>query len=106
MSNRGERRARSLRYSLRAQRTHLSVVHPDGALDCICERSVWYFRKRKSLGCDCRRRRHGAPKVPGGMCRLGDGHYRSAVEVRITGKRLARAWMSSIGAMDLLDVEL
>jgi hypothetical protein len=105
MGKRGERRVRTLRYSLRAQRTHLRVVHPDGALDCICERSVWYFRKRKSLGCDCRGRRHGAPKLPGGMCYLSDGDYRPAVLERIASKRLARAWQSAIGAIDPLDVE-
>jgi ribosomal protein L19E len=34
----------------RAQREHLAIVHPDGAIDCVCERSVWYFAKRKALG--------------------------------------------------------
>lgn len=34
----------------KAQREHLSTVHPDGAVDCVCERSVWYFAKRKAVG--------------------------------------------------------
>jgi hypothetical protein len=44
------RRHRSYHYARRAQRTHLRQVHHDGTLDCICEQSVWYFEKRKSLG--------------------------------------------------------
>ena len=34
----------------KAQRVHLHTLHPDGVLDCVCERSVWYFAKRKSIG--------------------------------------------------------
>ena len=34
----------------KAQRVHLHTIHPDGVLDCVCERSVWYFAKRKSIG--------------------------------------------------------
>ena len=41
------RRHRSLTYARRAQRAHLRQAHPDGAVDCVCERSVWYFEKRK-----------------------------------------------------------
>jgi hypothetical protein len=44
------RRHHSWIYARRAQRTHLRQVHHDGTLDCICEQSVWYFEKRKSLG--------------------------------------------------------
>jgi len=47
---RAHRRHRSFTYARRAQRTHLRQAHPDGAVDCVCERSVWYFEKRKSLG--------------------------------------------------------
>jgi hypothetical protein len=41
------RRHRSYHYARRAQRTHLRQVHPDGAVDCVCERSVSFFDKRK-----------------------------------------------------------
>jgi hypothetical protein len=44
---RAMRRHRSYRYARRAQRTHLRQAHPDGAADCVCERSVWFFEKRK-----------------------------------------------------------
>jgi hypothetical protein len=45
-----QRRHRSWRYAPRAQRLHLRTGHPDGVVDCRCERSVWYFEKRKALG--------------------------------------------------------
>jgi hypothetical protein len=41
------RRHRSLSYARWAQRTHLRQAHPDGAVDCVCERSIWFFDKRK-----------------------------------------------------------
>ena len=39
------RRYRSVTYARRAQRAHLRQAHPDGAVDCVCERSVWFFDK-------------------------------------------------------------
>jgi hypothetical protein len=45
--SRAERRHRSYVYARRAQRVHLRQAHPDGAVDCVCERSVWFFDKRK-----------------------------------------------------------
>ena len=47
---RATRRHRSWHYARRAQRRHLSRVLPDGAPDCVCERSVWYFEKIKAVG--------------------------------------------------------
>ncbi|MEK7561047.1 MAG: hypothetical protein AAB539_03775 [Patescibacteria group bacterium] len=47
---RADRRYATWVKARRAQRDHLSIVHWDGVLDCICERSVWYFAKRKSIG--------------------------------------------------------
>lgn len=47
---RAERRHRTWMKAWKAQKAHLSIVHPDGRADCICERSVWYFAKRKSIG--------------------------------------------------------
>jgi hypothetical protein len=44
---RARRRHRSWTYARRAQRLHRRQAHPDGAVDCGCERSVWYFDKRK-----------------------------------------------------------
>jgi hypothetical protein len=45
--SRAERRHRSWQYTRRAQQIHLRPAHPDGAVDCVCERSVWFFDKRK-----------------------------------------------------------
>ena len=104
---RGERRDRTWRYSARAQRIHLRSVHRRGAVDCICEQSVWYFRKGKAGGCRCRAKRKGAPKLAGGMCSTADqGHYRRTTHLRIRGKRLAHAWLSYVGATDLDEVDL
>jgi hypothetical protein len=44
---RAARRHRSWYYAHRAQRRHLRHAHPDGAVDCVCERSVWGFETRK-----------------------------------------------------------
>ena len=105
MEAREERRDRTWRYGARARREHLRVVHPDGALDCVCERSVWKFAKGKSLGCRCSTRKHGAPKVGTGVC--GGGYnYRPAVLERIASKRLCRAWADAVLSSDLLDIEL
>jgi hypothetical protein len=41
------RRHRSWTYARWAQRLHLRQAHPDGAVDCVCERSVWFFEKQK-----------------------------------------------------------
>ena len=91
---REDRRDRSWRYGERTRRVHLRVVHPDGAVDCICETSAWYFAKKKSLGCGCRRRsRRDGPKVVAGLCYDGRGGYHPSVAERIHGKRVARAWL-------------
>jgi hypothetical protein len=47
---RAARRHRNWHYARRAQRLHLRQAHADGVLDCICERSVWYFEKIKAVG--------------------------------------------------------
>ncbi len=86
--DREDRRDRTVRVGARRRKLHLARVHPDGALDCPCERSVWWFAKRRALGCDCRGRKHGAPKTGCGMC--GGWEYRDAVRDRIDGKRLVR----------------
>ena len=47
---RQRRRDLSYRYARRAQDEHMRWVHQGGEVDCICERSVWYFEKQKSIG--------------------------------------------------------
>jgi hypothetical protein len=41
------RRHRRCTDARRAQRTYLRQAHPDGAVDCVCERSVWFFEKQQ-----------------------------------------------------------
>lgn len=93
---RERRRDWSWQYARRAQRTYLRVLHPTGNLDCTCERSVWYFEKRKALGCRCRSRKAGNPKLGTGSCQGHD--YRLAVVARIAGRREARTWKAELVA--------
>jgi hypothetical protein len=67
MKLRGHRRNRSWRKARKAQREHLRLVHPSGLVDCRCELSAWMFEKRKSLGCTCRKKKFGQPKVTVGI---------------------------------------
>ena len=84
----------------------MRVVHPNGTPDCICERSVWWFARKKSLGCNCRRRWPGRPKLALSLCH-GAGCYHPSVVERIAGRRLAHAWLRELrGARDADDVEL
>ncbi len=109
MKKREKRRDRSYRYGKSARDTHLRVVHPDGALDCVCERSVWYFAKRKSLGCSCRKRaRNASPKIAASLCHDGGARgLHPAVVERIDGKRLSAAWLKLLSSgVNGDDVEL
>lgn len=101
---REDRLDRTYRYAARARKEHLRVRHPDGTLDCECERAEWYFRKGKSLGCRCRRKKKGNPKVAGGMCSRGD--IQPGTVERIAGHRLCRAWRDLVRRVDPIDVEL
>jgi hypothetical protein len=108
MEGREKRRDRTIRYGERARRIHLSWVHPDGAVDCICELSVWFFAKGKSLGCRCRKHGRGcSPKLACSLCHGGgERGYHPGVVERIAGKRLARAWMVELRGEEADDVEL
>ena len=90
MKVREARRDRSWRYARRAQGAHLRAVHPDGRVDCPCEQSVGFFAKRKAVGCDCRKRRRGQPKVSRGPCYGPE--VRDAVRTRIEGRRVCDRW--------------
>lgn len=95
IKKRAERRALTIAYGSRARDEHLRWVHPTGVLDCVCERSVWRFAKRKSVGCNCRGRSRNNPKYGAGVC-CGVGAMRQAVVQRIAGKRAMRAWVKEI----------
>ncbi len=47
---RAERRYRTWAKARKAERVYLETIHPDGVPDCLCERSTWYFAKRKAIG--------------------------------------------------------
>jgi hypothetical protein len=102
VKKREDRRDRTWRKGARRRRDHLRLVHPNGVVDCVCELSVWRFAKRRALGCDCRSRTRGNPKVGNGLCARGDGKYRPAVTQRIAGRRAVRHW---IAAADVEDVD-
>lgn len=104
MEKREIRRDRTIRYGTSTRREHLRIVHPTGDIDCVCEQSVWFFAKRKSLGCSCRRSPKGNPKLIRGLCH-GMRGYHPCVRERIDGKRLCRDWKARLGG-DLDDVEL
>lgn len=104
MEPRERRRDRDWRYGARARREHLRVVHPDGVVDCACERSAFFFKKRKSVGCNCRGRTKSNPKFGRGPCARG---WRPAVRERIEGRRMVGAWLTWVaGARDLSDCEI
>src|SRR3954447_12916827 len=100
----GERRARTRRSAKRAQRLHLRYAHPLGPVDCVCEQSVWYFRKAKPFG---RRRRNyrGLPKIAGRSCGAEHG-LRRRIKERIAGRRLAREWIVRLAGTEAEDIEL
>jgi len=112
MEKREERRDRTIRHGERSRRDHLRVNHPSGVVDCVCERSVWWFAKRKSLGCSCRkhvRPGFGSPKLVGSLCHLGGSErgYHPAIAERIDGRRLAAKWLEMLASGVLPDdVEL
>lgn len=96
MKKREVRRDRTYRKGARRRRDHLARIHPTGKIDCVCEQSVWWFAKRKGLGCDkCRGRMFGNPKIACGMCKLGSGKWRPAVVERIAGRRIVQHWLAA-----------
>ena len=95
MKKREVRRDRDWRYGRRTQLEHLRQVHPDGVLDCACENSTWFFRKRKAVGCDCRKRKHGQPKLTTGPCN-GLGMARPSLIERRQGRKLCKDWLSEL----------
>ena len=54
---------------------------------------MWFFAKRKTLGCNCGKRTKGNPKHGYGVCYGGGYGYREAVITRIEGKRLCHKWL-------------
>lgn len=91
-SRRESRRERRFRLTMsvarRRWRLHLSRIHPDGELDCVCERSALYFEDRTALRCGCRRRRAGRPKSGTGCW---SHELRPAVRARIDARKILAA---------------
>jgi len=74
-SSRALRRSRDRRISRSRRATHLQKIHSDatgGDLDCPCDLASTYFSKRPSVSCGCGRRRRGQPRLPRGICSVGD----------------------------------
>ena len=94
-ATRQKRFLRTARYGRRAQTEHVRVNHPSGNFDCVCEKSIHFFAKKKSLGCNCRGRWFGNPKYGYGVCMM-TGEVRKAVKQRIEGKKLCRNWSLEI----------
>jgi hypothetical protein len=97
------RRWQTHRHGSRAQRIHLAMLHPNGALGCACERSPHYFHKRGAISCRCTRPK-GRPKL-GTLHDLGN-KWRATTEARIAANRLVRAWVAALRSLHPLDVEL
>jgi len=106
-SKRGVRRARTIAVGEHRREVHLRQVHPDGVVDCVCERSAWRFAKRGTVSCNCRRHsRLYGPKVAASLCHGAGYCYHPSVIERIAGRRLARAWLSELRCAEPDDVEL
>lgn len=70
---RARRRRRTLTVAARRRAIHLRAIHSGKVenVDCVCELADFYFAKRTSHACDCRKRRKGRPRVDCGMCHSG-----------------------------------
>lgn len=101
LPRREDRRDRTWRAARRAQREHLRVAHRTGPVDrvtdCLCA-SPLYFKKRSSLGCHCRGRRHGQPKLGRGPC--SSYKIRAALVERRRWRLEAFRWMNQPGDGD------
>jgi hypothetical protein len=57
------RRHQAFTHAKQRQALHLARTHPNQEPGCLCERSPLYFSKRRAFGCNCRKRRQGAPRT-------------------------------------------
>lgn len=117
LENRGSRRDRTLRAATRAWKVWAArfLVDPtkwgfkfvDGVRVPIepdpLDWCVGRYRKGKSLGCNCRGRKHGQPKRGGGICTLG---WRPSAKERVAGKQLCAKWRVALQYRDPEDIEL
>lgn len=102
---RAERRARDRRYGARVRRVRLNTW--DGP-EWVGDHTAWFYRKGKSIGCSCRRKHKGNPKIIRGMCHGARG-YHPSVRERIVGRRLCRAlesWVREYEADDFCEARL
>lgn len=101
MKTREARRDRSWRAAYRKRKVDLaqhmgglrwtygSVPRFPPTLDCVCAGSTWAFDKRP-LGCGCRKRRHGQPKLSPDMCKSRAHVLEARREWRAASDRLRR----------------
>ncbi len=108
MKKREDRRDRTLRAAQRIYREHVRWVHRFDGVECIgtciCEESVRYFAKRKAVGCDCRGRKHGQPKLGTGTCHGLD--TRPSLIERRNGRKIERGWVVGLRHLDADDIDL
>lgn len=102
---RGERRARTERHARRVRRTEHFVRHGQRRQTCDCATALGRFRDATAFQCRCRGKRPGAPKVAGSLHK-SEYSYRTTVRRRIWNRRLARAWLATIGVADAADAQL
>ena len=59
------------------------------------------YSKSTALGCRCKAKVHGNPKVAGGLCQClsANGHYRPTVALRIEGKKQEREGMKTLNTL-------
>lgn len=99
MKKREDRRDRTWRVSKKAQAHHLKTNHPDGVLDCVCERSVWFFDKVGIQRHNCSKKTHGSPKIGRGICHAYD--IRPTVLIRVEWRRYSYDLSRAINVEDV-----
>ena len=72
IKKRANRRYLTRQAAIKRRKLHVKQVHDNdpNQVDCICELSNTYFAKR-SISCNCRKRKKGAPRSSNGLCWLG-----------------------------------
>lgn len=98
MKKRERRRDLTMRYGARARRVHLRTIHSDGVIDCLCEVSVWFFAKKKSVGCGCSKKKKGFPKYGRGPCY--SMVLRETVIARREWRETCRKWFEALVVED------
>jgi len=94
--DRGERRARTARVARHQHelRQRMFLGRPVAALGPTTSDHPHFWAKRSALGCNCRGRKHGNPRVSGGLCGMGgrDAIYELRNRTRELRVLIRRGW--------------